>query len=343
MSFKRFDQQDVVVSAESVSTPLWSGNVTALSSFYTSSTQVGGPSGDYYYNIYQTGSADESSRTQFSLTYGNKDGKGSIVYNPNVPGKSPTSTIFGQYRSLVLGDEDSDFVFGSIPSNHFYAIAIDRARYKEKLLPGTLDLVLQSGSNSVTLTDNSQVVSTVTFTDSGREYDLVSGSLGTINSGLQVDGHTVAAGSYGKLYPDIGVILLNANALQAPVAQGGLDLDIKTTPGIIHDDGKSTNIQKAFDLFEQGGKFRIQSEETISSNFVFVRARNNEFNYSSNPSLITGSGEIRHNVMINSPQSYVTSVGLYNDNNDLLAIAKLSRPLLKDFTKESLIRVKLDY
>lgn len=343
MSFKRFDQQDVVVSAESVSTPLWSGNVTALSSFYTSSTQVGGPSGDYYYNIYQTGSADESSRTQFSLTYGNKDGKGSIVYNPNVPGKSPTSTIFGQYRSLVLGDEDSDFVFGSIPSNHFYAIAIDRARYKEKLLPGTLDLVLQSGSNSVTLTDNSQVVSTVTFTDSGREYDLVSGSLGTINSGLQVDGHTVAAGSYGKLYPDIGVILLNANALQATVADGGLDLDIKVTPGIIHDDGKSTNIQKAFDLFEEGGKFRIQSEETISSNFVFVRARNNEFNYSSNPSLITGSGEIRHNVMINSPQSYVTSVGLYNDNNDLLAIAKLSRPLLKDFTKESLIRVKLDY
>ena len=344
MSFKRFDQQDVVVSAESVSTPLWSGNVTALSSFYTSSTQVGGPSGDYYYNIYQTGSADESSRVQFSLTYGNKNGKGSIDYNPNVPGKSPSSTIYGQYRSLVLGDEDSDFVFGSIPSNHFYAIAIDRARYKEKLLPGTLDLVLAtSPSSSITLTDNSQVVSTVTFTDSGREYELVSGSLGTINSSVQVDGHTVAAGSYGKLYPDIGVILLNANALQADYSNGGLGLSIKESTGIIHDDGKSTNIQKAFDLFDIGGKFRIQSEETISSNFVFVRARNNEFNYSSNPSLITGSGEIRHNVMINSPQSYVTSVGLYNDNNDLLAIAKLSRPLLKDFTKESLIRVKLDY
>ena len=343
MSFKRFDQQDVVVSAESVSTPLWSGNVTALSSFYTSSTQVGGPSGDYYYNIYQTGSADESSRTQFSLTYGNKDGKGSIDYNPNVAGKSPSSTIFGQYRSLVLGDEDSDFVFGSIPSNHFYAIAIDRARYKEKLLPGTLDLVLQSDSSSIRLTDNSQVVSTVTFTDSGREYDLVSGSLGVIYSGLQVDGHTTTSGSYGKLYPDIGILLLNARALQAPISEGGLNLNVFEGNNIIHADGKSTNIQKAFDLFEQGRRFRIQSEETISSNFVFVRARNNEFNYSSNPSLITGSGEIRHNVMINSPQSYVTSVGLYNDNNDLLAIAKLSRPLLKDFTKESLIRVKLDY
>ena len=47
--------------------------------------------------------------------------------------------------------------------------------------------------------------------------------------------------------------------------------------------------------------------------------------------------------MINSPQSYVTTVGLYNDNNDLLAVAKLSRPLLKDFNKEALIRIKLDY
>ena len=90
-------------------------------------------------------------------------------------------------------------------------------------------------------------------------------------------------------------------------------------------------------------KFRIQSEETISSNFIFVRARNSEFNYSTNPSIITGSGELLHNVMINSPQSYITTVGLYNDNNDLLAVAKLSRPLLKDFTKESLIRIKLDY
>ena len=47
--------------------------------------------------------------------------------------------------------------------------------------------------------------------------------------------------------------------------------------------------------------------------------------------------------MVNNPQSYITSVGLYNDTNDLLAIAKLSKPLLKDFTKEALIRIKLDY
>jgi len=43
MSFKRFDPQDVVISAESISTPVWSGNVTTLDNFVTSSTQIGGP------------------------------------------------------------------------------------------------------------------------------------------------------------------------------------------------------------------------------------------------------------------------------------------------------------
>jgi hypothetical protein len=103
------------------------------------------------------------------------------------------------------------------------------------------------------------------------------------------------------------------------------------------------NPRVMYDAITRAANFRIQSEETISSNFVFVRVKNSEFNYSTNPSLITGSGELRHNVMIDSPQSYITAVGLYNDNNDLLAVAKLSRPLLKDFTKEALVRIKLDY
>ena len=359
MSFKRFDPQDVVISAESISTPVWSGNITTLDNFVTSSTQIGGPSGEYYFNVFQSDPTGSSARVQFSVTYGNKDGGGSLVYNPIVPGKSPSSTIYGQYRSLVLGDEDTDFSFGNIPSDHFYAISIDRARYKEKLLPGTLDLVIKyqddsldiyvpaDGANKnfaeLRLIDNSQVASTVTFTDAGREYELISGSLGSVYTGNNSNGYSANNGSYGKLYPDIGVILLNASALEAQASDGGVVLPVKKDAGVLHSDGITTNLQLGYDLFAKGQSFRIQSEETVSSNFVFVRARNNEFNYSSNPSLITGSGEIRHNVMINSPQSYVTSVGLYNDNNDLLAIAKLSRPLLKDFTKESLIRVKLDY
>jgi len=348
MSFKRFDQEDVVVSAESISTPVWSGNRTTLNGFYTSSTQVGGASGDYYYNIYQTGSALEDARVQFSLAYGHKKGSGSIYFNPTVPGKTPSSTVYGQYRSLILGDEDSDFVFGGVASEHFYALSINRARFKEKLLPGTISITLEhSASNgksySRTLTDDSKVASTVTFTDAGRVYELVSGSLGTIYSGINNNGYTSNHGSYGKILPDIGVILINANALNSMPISGGVRFEANELANTVTYSGSKSNLQQGFDLFERGGGFRVQSEETIASNFVFVRARNSEFNYSSNPSVITGSGELRHDVLINSPQSYITSVGLYNDNNDLLAIAKLSRPLLKDFTKEALVRVKLDY
>ena len=88
----------------------------------------------------------------------------------------------------------------------------------------------------------------------------------------------------------------------------------------------------------------MNSQETITSDFVFVRSRNSEFNYSANPSFVSGStGELIYNTFINNPQVYVTTVGMYNDANECIAVAKLSRPLLKDFTKESLIRVKLDF
>lgn len=344
MSYKRFDEQDVVVSAESVTTPVWSANLTTLSTFFTSSTQVGGTSADYYYDVYQTSSTDTSARVQFSVAYADKHGSGSLYYNTSVVGKSPSSTVYGQYRNLVLGTEEADFTFGSTAAEHFYVLSIDRARYKEKLLPGSLTLQLHKsgsgGGNFLSITDNSKLVSTTTFTDAGRVYELISGSVGAKSAGaLTTEGYSNGNGSYGKLLPDIGIIILNGKALDGATGVGGLALGTGRSAN-----AADLNNRKLFDVLDfTNGSLRVQAEETITSNFVFVRARNSEFNYSTNPSLITGSGELRHNVMINTPQSFITSVGLYNDNNDLLAVAKLSRPLLKDFTKESLVRIKLDY
>jgi hypothetical protein len=339
MSFKRFDQEDIVVSAESVTAPLWTNNVINLTAFYTSSTQVSSTSGDYYYNVFNTASTDSTAASQFSIAYADKQGGGTLQYNASVTGKSPSSTIYGQYRNLVLGDEESEFTFGGETADHFYVIAVDRARYKEKLLPGTLTLILSgSGANKITLTDNSRAVATTTFTDSGRVFELVAGSGGTVDTTANANGYSVS-GSYGKFLPDVGIVILNGKALDLPfVTGGGIALGTTRTANT-----SALNLKKLFLSLSKGKNFRLNSEETISSNFIFVRARNAEFNYSTNPSLLSGSGEIRHNVMINTPQSYITGVGLYNDNNDLLAVAKLSRPLLKDFTKEALVRIKLDY
>ena len=67
------------------------------------------------------------------------------------------------------------------------------------------------------------------------------------------------------------------------------------------------------------------------------------FNYTTNPSFIDNNGNVNIDSMIDNPQTFITTVGLYNDSGDLVAVAKLSQPVTKDFTKEALIRVKLDY
>ena len=342
MSYKRLDPEDISISAESVVAPLFSNGEKYLTSFFTSSNQVASSNGRFYFNVFHQdpnpGSANQTTAlSQFSVAYGHKTGLGAAPYNSGEVGKSPTSTIYGQYRNLVFGDEDTDFTFGSIAQDDFYVLSFDRARYKEKLLPGSFNIVLTKGDKTLNLTDNSKDVTSISFVDAGRVFEIVSGSDGSAYTGLNNNGFTTSQGSYGKFLPDVGVAILNASALDLNSTQG-LNLETEVTTA-----GTEENNKKIFATITAGASGSLQSEETVSSNFVFVRVRNSEFNYSTNPSNITGSGELRHDVMINSPQAYITTVGLYNDNNDLLAIAKLSRPLLKDFTKEALIRIKLDY
>jgi hypothetical protein len=333
MSFNRLAPEDFVISAESITATLWSGGVVALTNFYTSSVQEAGSSGNFYLNIFQTSSGDPSSAVQFAIAYGNIDGSGSTLYNNAVIGASPTRTTYGQYRTLVLGNENSDFIFGGVTAPDFWAISVDRTRYKESLFPGSLTLTLSGSAGYLTLTDDSQVEPSVIFNDAGRVYQIVSGSSGTVYTGSDPNGYS-SYGSYGLFLPDIGTILLNPLATSASI--GLVSSQSYNSDGL--------NYRKLYNAIVGGGNFQLNSQETISSDYIFVRARNAEFNYTENPSFVSGStGAVYFNSFINNPQTFPTTIGLYNDNNELLAVAKLSRPLLKDFTKEALVRVKLDF
>ena len=339
MSFKAFEQDDFVVSADSITAGLFTGNEPTLTTFITSSTQVASSNGDYYINVFNSSSLTD---IQFAIAYGDVDGSGSVEYDSLVPGKSPSSTNYGQYRTLVLGDENAEFTFGGVTAPNFYVISVDRNRYKEGLFPGSTTLDLTVGANTISLTDNSQVATTVEFNDAGRVYQLVSGSAGTVFDTTSTGGGTngySASGSYGLFLPDIATYILNPSALDAAVSDGGIVLG--TTRG---DNVDSENAGRLYDATVDGASFTANSEETITSDFIFVRPRSSEFNYSENPSFISGStGEVLYSSFINNPTTYVTTVGLYNNASELLAVAKLSTPLEKDFTKEALIRVKLDF
>ena len=326
MSFKRLDPEDFLVSVDSITATAWSTNSPTLTTFYTASD-----TSQYYLNVYQTASTDADAAIQFGIAYGNSAGSGSENYNDLVPGYSPTRTVYGQFRNLVYGDENASFIFGTVTASDFWAISVERARYKEHLLKGTFNLEISGSGGEIKLTDNSGMVSTDTYLDCGRVYQIISGSNGTAYSGT---GYSTASGSYGLFLPDIATIILNPLAISA---------DTGVTPTRTSDTNTYNN-RALFNALNLGANFQLNSEETVSSDYVFVRARNAEFNYSENPSFISGStGDVLYSSMINSPQSYVTTVGLYNDTNELLAVAKLSTPLTKDFTKESLIRVKLDF
>lgn len=349
MGYKRLDAEDFLVSADSVSQTVWTDRVATLSTFFTSSTQEqASVSGDYYLAVYQTASTSISAEPQFDISYGDSTGGGGVLFNSSITGKSPTTTVYGQFRTLVLEDENSSFTFGTqnpTTSNYIYVLSLERARYKEKLLPGSLSLKLQNGSNTLTLTDNSNNVVLPTYYGTQRAYQIVrQGTVPGSSDGIN-GGETTSAGSYGLFLPDTGLIILNGTALDlsaGPVSTSNPNVGIGLST--VRSNTEARNPSKLFKVIKDGGSFKLNCEETLSSDFVFVRVRNSEYNYTENPSFLTGTtGEVFHNSSINNPQVYITTVGLYNDANELLGVAKLSKPLLKDFTKEALVRVKLDF
>ena len=352
MSFNRLDPQDFVVSADAVSSTVWSGNQPILNEFFTSSAQESGQSGEYYLNVFNTESALPNSSTQFAIAFGDEEGGGAAAFNSAVNNFSPSTTTYGSYRTLVLEDENASFTFGNVTGSYFYAISIERARYKETLFPGSLNLKLSSSVAGVTvpleLTDNSQDVTIPQYFGTMRAYQIISGSNGTAynkTNGFNGNntGYTSVSGSYGLFLPDIATIILNGAALDINenITLEGINLKSGTdvnTP--------APNAQNLFRAMSGSSatSFALGCQETITSDYVFVRARSSEFNYSENPSFISGStGEVIFSYFINNPTVYPTTVGLYNDENNLLAVAKLSKPIQKDFTKEALIRVKLDF
>jgi hypothetical protein len=343
MSFIPLNSEDFIVSADSIVSTLWSNNTTALTSFITSSTNI--ITNNSYLPVYAGPSITSTSTPQFYISYGRLDSSGSAPLNPLIPDNTPTRITYGQFRTLINGDENTNLNFGvgNTNSEDLYVININRANYKEKLFLGTFNLTL-SGSTQIQLTNNSNDITTVNYCDAGRVFDIVSGSNGNSTTFTPISSSAPAgytdSGSYGKFLPDVGLIILNPRALTLGEEYGGvgLTLDLNKTTSALDNNNKAL-----FNLINSNGYFSLNSEETITSDYIFVRVKNSDFNYTTNPSMINDNGEFYYSSLINNPETFITTIGMYNDNNELLAVAKLSKPLSKNFTKEALIRVKLDF
>jgi hypothetical protein len=109
--------------------------------------------------------------------------------------------------------------------------------------------------------------------------------------------------------------------------------------------GNSKNALRFINCLQKDGTYlKFRSEEDQLSVSYFCRVKTTNMNFSNNPTFVSGSAnEIRHRSMWGNPVTYISGIGLYGTNGQLVAIGKLSTPLKKNFNSEATIKVKLTY
>jgi hypothetical protein len=368
MIFKQFDTTDIVAGrTQPVSTGMWSAGTSSWSAFYTSSRQTTPSSsqfeplnGLYYTNVYDKPTGSVDSEIYFSVAYGNVNGSGSSTFDTSSSQGSllyPTKAVYNQYRNLLLTPGDSKFTFAissnassvtTVDSDEIYVISFRGSKMKDRLDPGQFQITLKGDvGTGITIIDDSKDNLDITAQTGGRRYNLIRGTLA---------GGSLSTGTYeaiGLMYPDLGLVVLNASAISKFIGV----VDGKSLSFTASDwNGQFARMQNLlFTTIAKGGAqvsgMTARVTEYVPARHFFVRVKNQEYNYSNNPTFVISKddasnsqdiGKLRFSDFYTNPKVYITSVGLYNENNDLVAVAKLSQPLLKDFTNECLIKIKID-
>jgi hypothetical protein len=338
MTYIKFQPSDIVVDSEKIVKPAWENNTSILTAFYTPNINDNG----LYVDVYKDSpSVNPLTDVQFSIAYGNISGIGNVsgsAYQTS-DGTKFSKIIYSTLRQNILNSETDSFTFSNTSgsnSTSVLAISVARGCFKESIKAG-FNLVLKNGNNILSLTDDSNVDLVNNYIGSSLYYNIISGSNGNLGTGQSIINTT--KGTYGIVLPDLGLILLNADALAQTYANKGIGLIINATPTNV----TQRNELNLFTLIQAGTKFELYSEETVTSKYFYCRASNSDFNYTTNPSIIDVNGNIYAQTLIDNPTTYVTTIGLYSDKHELVAVSKVSKPIKKSFILESLIRTKLSW
>jgi hypothetical protein len=349
--YKRFGEFDQITGkTEVVTTGLWSGDTGSLTTFFTSSAQ---PAQTYYVNVYDTDPATTTSTVQMAIAYGNRTGLGSVSLANDDTSTLATKATYAQYRSILLDQDDTYFTFlssssaGTHDSDDIYVVNIARSRYKESMDPGNFSFTLSGSNGTFTFIDDSGKKFDDTVGKAGRVFNIVSGSLnlGTESEATISSTYDVTTGQgYGLFYPDQGLVVFNPTAIHSLIGTSISKANVGGSSVLSGVAVEGYNHFLLYNALKGGADSQARRTENISTAHYFVRATNREFNFSNNPTFTTGSdGTFAESSFVNDPKTYITTVGLYSDSNELLAVAKTSQPIAKSFDREILIKVKLSF
>lgn len=349
---------------------LWAPTVGELLTFHTSSTQ-NNSSKDYYYEVWSSASMVCGDEDMFSVAYGNFAGSGSQTSGGQV-GDTATRAIYSQYKTMLLdGDAQAtssamgfptQFTLGNgVAVSDFYAINFSRDKFGDKLDPGNFELNLArmnaaASASALAIASANNVIRLIDDSGDANDslgYGAIPSNVRNLVSGSIADGiyNPSAPHYYGLVYPDAGVILIDGRAANLSASLGTVS-------------GSNVIGNNALRLFKSisgsgaqgtGYGFSARSVETKDVTFYYVRVPARMGNsvsnpesglslYSNNPTYVSGSSnEIKNTPFINDPAVYITSIGMYNDQGELLAIAKMSKPIKKTPNSELSVTVRLEY
>jgi hypothetical protein len=374
MIFSKFNNDDVVVGRiNQISSGIFGTNDSlyiSQSTFTTSSnqsntmtssaligTQFDVKNGQYYTDVYV------DTQKVFSIAYGDYVGSGSSKYNYTSLDPAAdrvltneTKIIYSQYKNILLNPSDSKFSFATgslttqVDSDSIFAINFDSNLIKDQLDQGQFQINFSGSSGQYSFIDDSSVINKVQ-----NVYNLISGSVVNGVPTPFTNGGAFAAKyeGIGLLYPSQGIIILNGIKLDGLVGINGAISDRANNPNSASTQRFGNYRIWGIDLFNSlkrsGLNMATRTSEFVPSTNYFVRIKNKDFNYTNNPTFVSdgtdnkSKGTILYQELINNPKTYITTIGLYNDNNELLAIGKLSKPTTKSFDNEILLRVRIDF
>jgi hypothetical protein len=349
---------------------LWSPTVGELLTFHTSSTQ-NNSSKDYYYEVWSSASKVCGDEDMFSVAYGNFAGSGSQTSGGQI-NDTATRAIYSQYKTMLLeGDANAisyaigfptqSVLVNGVVVNDFYAINFSRDKFGDKLDPGNFELNLArmngaASASALTVLSANNVIRLIDDSGDANDslgYGAIPSNVRNLVSGSITDGiHNPSDPHYyGLVYPDAGIILIDGRAANLSASLGTIS-------------GSNVVGNNALRLFKSisgsgaqgtGYGFSARSVETKDVTFYYVRVPARMGNsisnpdsglsfYSNNPTYVSGSSnEIQNTQFINDPAVYITSIGMYNDGGELLAIAKMSKPIKKTPNSELSVTVRLEY
>lgn len=364
ISFKTLTQDDVTTSRTLLHESIPITGTLVSGTYETSSVTSRGLnvktfSHGMFQSIYDYPYASSSANHVFDLTVGCSTGSysasGSIVAlsKQSEAQVSKKVNIYNQMAQVLVGydtagnirrfDADGDYGTTTDKMDDMVFMNFSRLLVKDEIKKGSFELKL-GGDPDWEQGNSATTVVTITDAASATNYRANSpaGEYGFLKNGST---------TVGLIYYQAGIVALTASAVGQASARAGESVNVE-----MHENaGTSITLLRtgSMDAFSDGVRNRIHNIKfnnttELNSTIYFCRANKGEFNYSSNPTYLTGS-KIRvkedpgTNEYKNMPMSYVTTVGLYSPDNELLAVAKLSEPIKKTPINELNLRVRLDY